>query len=96
MKEWLHDENSNNDWTTALGGGWHNMGTTRMAGSPKEGVVDSNCKVFGLTNLYMAGSSCFPTSGAVNPTLSLIALTFRLSDHLKGVVKNFGSKHPAT
>lgn len=83
LKEWLRDENNNTDWTPALGGGWHNMGTTRMSDSPKNGVVDANCKVFGLTNLYMAGSSCFTTSGAPNPTLTLLALVFRLSAHLK-------------
>ena len=93
LMEWLRDE-TNNDWTPILGGGWHNMGTTRMADSPKQGVVDANCKVFGLTNLYMAGSSCFPTSGAANPSLSLLALTFRLSDHLKKrAMKNFGDNH---
>lgn len=83
LKEWLRDENNDTDWTPALGGGWHNMGTTRMSDSPKTGVVDSNCKVFGLTNLYMAGSSCFTTSGAANPSLTLVALTYRLSQHLK-------------
>jgi len=60
LKEWLQDEN-NNTWPSTLGGGWHNMGTTRMAANAKEGVVDANCKVFGLANLYMAGSSCFTT-----------------------------------
>ncbi|MBI1767594.1 MAG: GMC family oxidoreductase [Bacteroidetes bacterium] len=90
LKEWLQDENNDSDWTSALGGGWHNMGTTRMSDSPSEGVVDANCKVFGLTNLFMAGSSCFTTSGAVNPTLTLLALTLRLSEHLKaGALNNF-------
>jgi choline dehydrogenase-like flavoprotein len=91
LKEWLEDENNDSDWPPILGGGWHNMGTTRMASSPAEGVVDANCKVFGLTNLYMAGSSCFSTSGAANPTLTLLALTFRLSEHLKtNTMKNSG------
>jgi choline dehydrogenase-like flavoprotein len=93
LMEWLRDE-TNDDWTPALGGGWHNMGTTRMSDNSKQGVVDANCKVFGLTNLYMAGSSCFPTSGAANPSLSLLALTFRLSDHLKKIIKkDFGNNH---
>ncbi len=83
LKEWLRDENNNTDWTPTLGGGWHNMGTTRMSDNPKNGVVDANCKVYGLSNLYMAGSSCFPTSGAANPTLTLLALVFRLSAFLK-------------
>jgi choline dehydrogenase-like flavoprotein len=59
------------------------MGTTRMSSNPKEGVVDANCKVHGISNLYMAGSSCYVTAGAVNPTLTLLALTIRLSDHVK-------------
>jgi len=82
MREWLQDADDN-EWPSELGGGWHHMGTTRMADDPKQGVVDSNCKIHGLNNLYVAGSSCFATSGAANPTLSLIALSLRLSDHLK-------------
>jgi choline dehydrogenase-like flavoprotein len=58
------------------------MGTTRMHDDPKLGVVDHNCRVHGLDNLYVAGSSVFPTSGAANPTLTLLALTLRLADHL--------------
>lgn len=69
-------------WPEYAGGGWHHMGTTKMGNSPKTGVVDSDCKVFGINNLFVAGSSCFPTSGAVNPTYSLIALSLRLSNHI--------------
>jgi choline dehydrogenase-like flavoprotein len=61
----------------------HHLGTTRMSDSPLNGVVDSNCKVHGMENLYVAGSSVFPTGGHANPTLTLIALTLRLADHLK-------------
>jgi len=61
----------------------HHLGTTRMSDSPINGVVDSNCKVHGMSNLYVAGSSVFPTGGHANPTLTLIALTLRLADHLK-------------
>ena len=61
----------------------HHLGTTRMSDSPLNGVVDSNCKVHGMSNLYVAGSSVFPTGGHANPTLTLIALTLRLADHLK-------------
>lgn len=50
---------------------------------PKQGVVDADCKVLGLGNLYVAGDSVNPTSGAANPTLTPIALTLRLSDRLK-------------
>jgi choline dehydrogenase-like flavoprotein len=63
--------------------GWHHMGATRMALSARDGVVDPDCKVFGLDNLYIAGSSVFPTSGCANPTFTLLAMTIRLADHLK-------------
>ncbi len=64
-------------------GGNHHMGTTRMSNSEKHGVVDSNCKVFGIDNLYIAGSSVFPTGGAINPTFTIVALSLRLAEHLK-------------
>ncbi len=67
-------------------GGNHHMGTTRMSGSPKYGVVDENCKVHGMGNLYIAGSSVFPTSGHANPTLTIVELSLRLSDHLMRVL----------
>lgn len=61
----------------------HHLGTTRMSESPKNGVVDQNCKVFDLDNLYVAGSSVFPTSGHANPTLTIVALAIKLADFLK-------------
>ncbi len=70
-------------WPDKVGGGSHHMGTTRMHDDPRQGVVDRNCKVHGVSNLYIAGSSVFPTSGASNPTLTLVALTLRLADHLR-------------
>lgn len=63
-------------------GGWHHMGTTRMSVDPRNGVVDANCKVHGLDNLFVAGSSVFTTSGYANPTLTLVALAARLGEHL--------------
>lgn len=63
-------------------GTWHHMGTTRMHDLPTHGVVDRNCKVHGMANLYIAGSSVFPTAGANFPTITLAALTFRLSEHI--------------
>jgi len=62
----------------------HHMGTTRMAKNPSEGVVDRNCRVFGLANLYVAGSSIFATGAACNPTMPLIQFALRLSDHIIG------------
>jgi len=70
-------------WPSTLGGGWHHMGTTRMHESPRWGVVDPSCQVHGLSNLSIAGASVFPTGGGVNPTLTLVALSLRLSDSLK-------------
>ena len=87
LKEFLRDENDSS-FPEFVSGGFHHMGTTRMHDDPKKGVVDSNCKVHGIANLFIAGSGCFPTSGAVNPTLTLIALSHRLSDYLKD---NYGS-----
>jgi len=82
LMDWLQDEN-NKEWPETLGGGWHHIGTTRMADTPAKGVVDKHCRVHGMNNLFMAGSSCFATSGSANPTLSIIAFTLRLADHLK-------------
>lgn len=65
----------------------HHMGTTRMHRDPRKGVVDFNGRLHESRNLYVAGSSVFPTSGIVNPTLTLLALTLRLADHLKSEKK---------
>ncbi len=64
----------------------HNMGTTRMHENPRHGVVDANCKVHGVSNLFIAGSSTFPTGGYANPTLTIVALAIRLADHIKTVL----------
>ena len=62
---------------------YHHMGTTRMHVDPKQGVVDANCQVHGISNLFVAGSSVFPTAGYANPTLTIIALSIKLADHVK-------------
>jgi choline dehydrogenase-like flavoprotein len=77
---------SRDDWYANLDWGNHHMGTTRMSDDPKQGVVDANLKVHDVANLYVAGSSVFPTYGAANPTINLLALALRLADHLKGTV----------
>ena len=61
----------------------HHMGTTRMSNDPKSGVVDRDCKVHGVRNLFVAGGSVFPSAGHKNPTLTLVALALRLTDHLR-------------
>jgi choline dehydrogenase-like flavoprotein len=66
---------------------WHHMGTTRMHDDPRQGVVDRHCAVHGLSNLYIAGSSIFPTGGRVNPTITIVALAIRLADHLKATMR---------
>lgn len=78
---WLAEDD--HSWPPWLKGGYHHMGTTRMAASPREGVVDPDCRVFDTANLYVAGSSVFPTGGYANPTLTLVALSLRLADHLR-------------
>lgn len=63
----------------------HHMGTTRMNDSPSLGVVDSQCQVHGIPNLYVGSSAVFPTSARSNPTLTLLALSLRIADRLKGL-----------
>ena len=87
LMDWLL-EPGDPDWPSFLSGAWHHMGTLRMHDDPRRGVVDANGKVHGLANLFVAGSGVFPTSGAANPTLTLVALSLRLSDHLKGIVES--------
>jgi hypothetical protein len=53
-------------------GGPHHMGTTRMHDDPRRGVVDADCRIHGLKNAYIAGSSVFPTGGYINPTLTIV------------------------
>lgn len=70
--------------TEPLSTGMHHLGTTRMASSEQEGAVDIHGKVFGTDDLYVAGSSLFPTSGYANPTLTIVSLALRLAEHLGG------------
>lgn len=65
---------------------WHHIGTTRMHTDPRFGVVDENCRVHGIGNLFIAGSSVFPTAGNHCPTLTLLALALRLADHVKAAL----------
>ncbi len=84
MADWLARDDDT--WSDDIGGHFHHMGTTRMASDPSRGVVDADCRVFGIANLYIAGSSVFPTGSCSNPTLTLTALALRLADHLKTVL----------
>ena len=68
---------------TAVPVGGHHIGTARMAGNERDGVVDTDCAVFGLPNLFVASAATFPTSSHANPTLTIVALAIRLAAHLK-------------
>jgi choline dehydrogenase-like flavoprotein len=74
---------TDSSWPDDIAWGWHHMGTTRMHDDPRQGVVDRNCKVHGIANLYVGGSSVFPTGGNDLPTLTIVALALRLADHVK-------------
>jgi len=60
----------------------HHMGTTRMSADPKHGVVNADCRVHGVANLFVTGSSTFPSCGNANPTWTIVALALRLADHI--------------
>lgn len=81
MPQWMWQDESM--WRANFIDVSHHMGTTRMATHEREGVVDSDCRVFGYSNFHISGSSLFPTSGHVNPTMTIVALAIRLADHLK-------------
>ena len=61
----------------------HHTGTTRMATNSTEGVVDSNCKVFGYDNLFVSSASVFPTPSHANPTFTIVAMAIRLAGYIK-------------
>jgi choline dehydrogenase-like flavoprotein len=66
----------------------HPMGTTRMSDAPARGVVDADCRVHGVANLYVAGSSVFPTGGQSPPTLTIVCLALRLADRLRCALRS--------
>jgi hypothetical protein len=84
LERWVTDESM--DWTRFInhdGHYGHHMGTTKMGVNHNDSVVDQNCKVHGLKNIYIAGSSVFPTFGFANPTLTIVALSIKLAGHLR-------------
>jgi choline dehydrogenase-like flavoprotein len=66
----------------------HFMGTTRMHDDPRNGVVNCDCRVHDVPNLFIAGSSVFPTGGFANPTLTIVALALRLATHLQSELQS--------
>ncbi|MCA0374406.1 MAG: GMC family oxidoreductase [Gemmatimonadetes bacterium] len=83
LRDWLRADDG--PWPAVVSGGWHDIGGTRMHTSPREGVVDADCRVHGIANLSLAGAGVFPTAGAANPTLTIVALALRLAERLKRV-----------
>jgi GMC oxidoreductase/FAD binding domain len=82
VKYWQRPEERIDHVLAQARDGYHQIGTARMDQSGVLGVVDSDCRVHGLKNLYVAGSAVFPTSGQANPTFTAVALAARLADHL--------------
>lgn len=96
---WLHDEAE--PWRTDPLvsshpiGGYHHIGTTRMADDPRRGVVRNDGQVHGIENLYVVGSSTFPTSSWANPTLTIVALALRTAERISSALARSGG-HVAT
>ncbi|MEO9894559.1 GMC family oxidoreductase [Aurantibacter sp.] len=89
LENWVLNHNTNNhEWMTDS---YHQAGGLRMSLDHKTGVVDSDCKVYGIDNLYVASSAVFPTSSFSNPTMTIIALAIRIAECIissSGIVKN--------
>lgn len=86
LPDWLLQDD--NEWPEPQWGvGVHHIGTTRMADDPRQGVVDRNGGVHSTENLFVAGSSVFPTSGYTHPTLTTVAMALRLAEYLKGLFR---------
>jgi choline dehydrogenase-like flavoprotein len=85
IEEWVTNDQAYPDDQELAG--HHHMGGTRMGNDPKTSVVDRNCKVHGVENLYIGGSSVFATSGQCNPTTTIVALALRLGAHLSETLK---------
>lgn len=81
IPEWFYADGD--EWRAQMIDTSHPSGTTRMSDEPERGVVDRNCQVHDVENLYVAGSSVFSTGGTSNPTQLIVALALRLSDHVR-------------
>ena len=75
--------------------GGHHLGTARMGSDPRTSVVDADCRIHGVRNLFVAGAATFPTSSQANPTLTLVALALRLAGHLRQRIAHDGTARPA-
>jgi choline dehydrogenase-like flavoprotein len=81
IEEWVLNPDS--PWPSSLYAGNHHMGTTRMSRERDKGVVDADCRMHDVDNLYLGGSSVFPTAGFANPTFTIVSVSLRLAEHLK-------------
>lgn len=79
LKEFVLDESKE---IPEFGQHAHQMGTTRMSEDPRFGVVNKNLQIHGIKNIFIAGSSVFPTGGGANPTLTIVMLSERLGQYL--------------
>ena len=79
--QWMND--APDSFPDDMRGGVHHTGTTRMSRNPADGVVNEDCRLHTVDNLYIAGSSVFPTNSWANPTLTICRLAIRLAEHLK-------------
>jgi choline dehydrogenase-like flavoprotein len=82
-------------WQRDIIGGPHHLGTTRMSAGPRQGVVDADSRLHSVANLFLAGSSVFPTGGYANPTFTLLALTIRLADRLRAELRPVTPDRPS-
>ena len=83
VPDWIIRDDDSWPGSNDMYAGPHAMGTTRMSDNPSRGVVDADCRVHGIDNLFVVGSSVFATAGTSNPTLTIVALAARLADYLK-------------
>jgi choline dehydrogenase-like flavoprotein len=83
VRSLLDDDDTSRRFGELLNYGSHHMGSTRASADPKKGVVDADQRIHGRSNIYVAGSSIFPTGGHVPPTTTIVATTIRLADHLR-------------
>jgi choline dehydrogenase-like flavoprotein len=86
ISDWVRDGSPYPDGMELAGN--HHMGGTRMSADPATGVVDADCKVHGMDNLFVGGSSVFATGGQCTPTTTITALALRLGDHLSRVASS--------
>ncbi len=87
------DDKLEEDLTRFGAYGGHHIGTTRMGTNPETSVVDVNCKLHNVDNLYIASASVFPTSSQANPTLTIVAMSLRLADHIAQTLNAGKSSH---